>query len=483
MAPAPRLPSVLDAPRPRASESPSFPAGRGAPEHRADDAPLGVLGASIVTQHQRVTELHQQFMRQQVAFYDQFHALLAASPAPAHRPAAPAAVERTLDLAIDTWLADHCPSWTLPVVPAMGIADLLAQAAAAYSGQEVFGVRDMQMRRWLTVPDRVRLRTVVEDRSTRPTVTLAVWHAARTAELSRFVAVASGQVLLGDPPRTRPTRFPPLADALPTPNPYTTVEMFHGPSFQHLLSLQTGSAGASGILDIGLGKIPRGVLHPGLLDAAMHTIPGGNLWRWSPELPRGRFGFPHRLASLTRFEPLPDAGTLAVEVRFAGFDEGNREMPILDLQLCQDERVLLAFRMVLILIPNGRFGDVPPARVRAFARDRQYVPECLLSTCEEDVTLLHRRMVSACDFVPGTVAALYGLPPRWRDQDPLALVAAKEHVARRLGVHPGSVEVYDDLSTGWCTARPHQRYPLALTCEGDTARVRDANPDTTRRAE
>lgn len=481
MAPAPRLPTVLDPPRQRVNDAPPWTPDRDPPQRWAANSGLGVFDAAIVVQHQRTTQLHQQFLRQQAAFYDQLHALLPAGRVSSPRRAASAVVERTLDPAVDTWLADHCPSWTVPVVPAMGIAELLAQAAADYTGQEVVGLHDMQLRRWLVVTGPVRLRTVVEDSATQATVTLSVWHTARTAELSRFVVVASGHVVLREQARTRPVRFPPLVDAARTIDPYVTGEMFHGPSFQYLVSLHSGSSGASGVLDLDLGNVPRGMLHPGLLDAAMHTIPGGNLERWSPEIAPGRFGFPHRLASLTLFEPLPHTGRLAVETRLVGFDSGNQERPILDLQLCQAERVLLEFRMVLILIPHGRLGAVPPARVRAFARDKEYVPECLLSTQEGDVTVLRRRVVDASDFVPGTVAALYALSPRWRDRDPLTLVAAKEHVARRLSVHPCTVEVADDLQLGWCIARPQELYPLTVTCAEEIAWVRDTSPAAPRR--
>lgn len=445
MAPAPRLPPVLEAP------------ARLMP---------GPLDAAIAAQHRRMTDLHRQFLDQQAAFYEQLHALLA------RRGAAPAVVDHSLDPAIDTWLLDHCPSWTVPVVPGTVIADLLAQAAVDRTGQPFVGVRDVQLRRWLVAPGELRLRTTVEGPLACPTVTLSVWHTSKSAGLSRFVPAATGQVLLGERTGAAPARFAPLVDAAPTTSPYASAEVFHGPSFQHLVELHTGATGSRGLLDLDRGAVPRGVLRPGLVDAAMHAIPGRSLWRWSPDIQPGRFGLPQRIAGLTQFEPLPDAGTLAVEVRFAGFDAGDRELPLVDLQLCRGERVLLACRVVLRLVPPVRSGELPPARVRAFARDREYVPECLLSTREGEVTVLRRSDVEASDFVPGTIAALYGLPSRWRDGNPLAIIAAKEHVARSMAVHPCTVEVDDELRAGWCPVRPHERHALAVTCADDIARVR-----------
>jgi hypothetical protein len=125
----------------------------------------------------------------------------------------------------------------------------------------------------------------------------------------------------------------------------------------------------------------------------------------------GRFSFPHQIASLRVFEPLPDTGTIDVETRFGGFHDGNPDLPAVDLQLCRDERVLVDFRMVLILVPLGRLGQTPPDQVRAFSRDRAYIPALLLSTADNGVTMLRGDDVEAADSIPGTVSALYDLPP------------------------------------------------------------------------
>ena len=39
--------------------------------------------------------------------------------------------EETLDPKVDTWLQDHCPTWTLPALPMMSMVDRLAAAAQA----------------------------------------------------------------------------------------------------------------------------------------------------------------------------------------------------------------------------------------------------------------------------------------------------------------------------------------------------------------
>ncbi|MGH8918528.1 MAG: beta-ketoacyl synthase N-terminal-like domain-containing protein, partial [Actinomycetes bacterium] len=75
------------------------------------------------------------------------------------RTSAPAVVETVLDPATHRWLADHCPTWTVPVVPLMSMADMLAQAASDYAGRQVRILGDVQVQRWLpvTAPTRLRL--------------------------------------------------------------------------------------------------------------------------------------------------------------------------------------------------------------------------------------------------------------------------------------------------------------------------------------
>src|SRR5262249_31545486 len=43
----------------------------------------------------------------------------------------------TLDPARDKWLTDHCPTWTLPVLPMMSILDRIAEAAAKHAQRQV----------------------------------------------------------------------------------------------------------------------------------------------------------------------------------------------------------------------------------------------------------------------------------------------------------------------------------------------------------
>ena len=64
---------------------------------------------------------------------------IVADPAGEH-----AAGDERLDPAVDTWLNDHCPTWTVPALAMMSMADRLAAGAALRApGRKVIGLRNL----------------------------------------------------------------------------------------------------------------------------------------------------------------------------------------------------------------------------------------------------------------------------------------------------------------------------------------------------
>ncbi|HSA51132.1 MAG TPA: beta-ketoacyl synthase N-terminal-like domain-containing protein, partial [Yinghuangia sp.] len=262
----------------------------------------------------------------------------------------------TLDPAADTWLADHCPTYTLPVLPMMSVVALLAQEAARETGQAVVAMRDVRLRRWIPTGGPVRLRLRTAPGPDGLAVTLSAWRTAAAAGLSRFEDVATGTVVVGERTGARPERFPPLPDAVTQPDPYASGELFHGPAFHYLTSLRIGSTGASAVLDAGRGTVPGGHLHQGLLDAAVQAVPHASLWRWVPELGGDKVGYPLHVHTLELYERLPGSGAVDVEARLAAYDPdaaGGAPPLVVDVQLCVDGRVVAALRFGSTLLPTG----------------------------------------------------------------------------------------------------------------------------------
>ncbi len=431
-------------------------------------APAGPgLLDEILDLHRRTSALHERFL----GFRNHALAHVVGIESQAVRETV---TEFVLDPATAPWLRDHCPSWTVPTVPLTAMADLLAQAAAQRDGREVRTIGGLQVQRWLPVPGPIRLRLRCAGDGERVRSELSVWWQAADPRLSRFAPVATATV--GFRHAARPTRFAPLLDAAPRPCPYKNADLFHGPAFQYLASWRLGAQGASGILRAERGAVPPGALHHGLLDGALHIIPGAAPWRWDRTIEPGTVGFPHRLDHLALFGPLPTTGDIEVEARYRGLTGTDGHLATVDLQLCDGPRVLAALTVTLTLLRAAGPWAVPGPRRRAYLRDRIAAPEFLCSSTDNGTTVLTRHTVERADVPPGAVAALYRLPTGARPAEWLATIAVKEHVARLAAAHPGNVEADADLRTAHLADHPQRRFPVETACDGTTAVVRAGNP-------
>jgi hypothetical protein len=358
-------------------------------------------------------------------------------------------------------------------MPMMSVVDKLARAAADYSDADVLTVTDLILLRWLPVRGGVRAKTCVTADPADISALKAelwVWRKAATSALSRFELVARATVRTGTRRSAPVVPFAPLTDSVAQADPYASGVLFHGPSFQYLTRWALSSSGGSGVLEVARGRVPRGMLHQGLLDGALHVIPAQSLWQWTPTVSRGLVAIPHRLDWLELYEPLPDSGEVNVEARFTGLDGSEMSLPSVEVQLSIADRVAVAFRLVLGLLTLGPLADATPADRRAFLSGHHYVPGVELSRHDEHTTALGPQSVSEIDWPPGAIADIYALPTDTADR--IAVIAAKEHIARMLAVHPSSVTVAEDLSAGWIVDKPEARHHIALTRQRGEVQVR-----------
>ena len=388
------------------------------------------------------------------------------------RPRGPAVAEELLDPAVDTWLADHRPAG-VPVLPMMSMVDRLAAAARRYSGQDVRSLSDVKLSRWVPTGEPVRLRTEVAETGRGLEATLSVWREAGRPQLSRFEPVTTALVEVG-PPDPPPALSAPIADAVAMPDPYRTRAILNGSRFQHLTALSASPEGIRGILDVGDRGVPRGALHQGLLDAMTHVVPYADLSRTHAEVGPGVAGLPHRVRDFRRYLPVPETGTLLVEARAAGFDDGDPARPAFDIELHDGERVLLSFRLVVATFPLGGLALADSAHRGAFIIDRVAVPGVGMSTVHDGATALDTGCVTAWNALPSMMARLYALPADLRGDDRLAVIAMKEHVARLAGIHPHLVDVDLPAMTARAPGGDSVTYHLELESGPERLLVRSA---------
>jgi len=397
-----------------------------------------------------------------------------------------------LDPAVDRWLQDHRPNWTLPTLPLMSMVDRLAagvlrEAGGQASGMQVVQVRDVQITGWLVFDGPRRLRTEVvhvEDGTYR--VKLSAWREASRADLSRFEPVATGTVVLAPSYPAPPSGLPALSSTETMPDPYATGALFHGPAFQLLRRLELGSQGSTAWLDAGGGQVPFGLLNQALLDAAVHGIVHDELERWSDRVPPRHIAYPFALRRATFHGPAPRQGEVRCETRLLGFAEpapqpdSPERFPLFQIQLSVPdsaaapggERVWAELELVEVLIPMGPHAD--DRRKRIDFRDGRFVEGAGLSRFEGETTRLTDEEVRSRDWLRGSVAHAYAV--RSDGEAMTRELAIKDHVAQRAQVHPATVQVGADLDHGVVAAQPLTRFPVQVTRSGQEVVVTDAGP-------
>jgi acyl transferase domain-containing protein/3-hydroxymyristoyl/3-hydroxydecanoyl-(acyl carrier protein) dehydratase/1-acyl-sn-glycerol-3-phosphate acyltransferase len=324
------------------------------------------------------------------------------------------AKEIVLDPERDRWLLDHRPTWTEPALPMMSMVDLLARGSTGDG--PVTGLRDLRVSGWFLVSEPRRLRCEENGETVRLLVS--------TPDGEKEVARA--RVLHGAyAPRPAPL---PEARGEVVPLPYETGALFHGPAFQVVESLVMGRGESSSSLRAGSG-VPVGLLNPGLLDGATHGIPHADLHTWNEACDPAKVAFPAFLPGIDFFGPTPVTGSVRCEVRQQPFF-GSPDYPVFLVQLIGPDGVWSQLRLVESFFPKGPLGSADPAARRAFLRDRTPVEGLRLSRVDDGVTLLTDAEVAATDWLPGTVAAVYGSRETGE-------IARAEHAAAAHALHPG----------------------------------------------
>jgi 3-hydroxymyristoyl/3-hydroxydecanoyl-(acyl carrier protein) dehydratase len=353
--------------------------------------------------------------------------------------------DEVLDPAVDSWLQDHCPTWTVPALAMMSMVDRLAAGALVRApGRKVVGLRNVRVHRWLSFAGGAqRVKTLGRPvGSDTVAMQLLVWE----EEPRRFALVASGDVILTEHWQLAGRPWEPLAAGPPEPNPYAAGVLFHGPAYQLLTDLQIGDHGASFWLDLNASGVPVGALNQGLLDAATHGIPHDALWRWSAEIPTDVAAYPVALTNAAFYGPTPVSGRVRCEARFAGFQGDDRRFPMIRVQIIMGDEVWAEFTLVETLFPKGPLGQAEPAARRAFLHEQRFVAGMALASHAGGVTKVSDATVKASDWLAGTVASLYApeLAGTALDTEHLTqLVAIKEHVARRWAIHPARLVIAD----------------------------------------
>ena len=369
------------------------------------------------------------------------------------------------DAATQPWWNDHRPTYTAPVAPGMASLSLVLEHGAASATERVVGVEDLVLKQWmiLDVP-----RTLQVERDEQTVRVLDV--------TSGRAVIAEGTVHTAAAYPPAPAPVAPLTDAAPLADVYASGALFHGPAYHRVTSARRSALGADATIAWDVAADSRERVSHIVLDAALHVVPHDAMALWFPEVAPQQVAYPARIERFTLFADAPRRGESEVRVRPAGYYGDSSRFPRLTVQFLHEGAVWAELVLVEICLPATRLGALPGLQRRAFLRDGQFVAGARLSDETNGVTKLAMRTLAEAEWLPGTVAHLYGLTADEQAQRVRA-VAAKEHAAARLQVHPRDITVTADGDVQ-SAALPLLAYRVVVDGTATEATVRDVAPPT-----
>lgn len=391
-------------------------------------------------------------------------------------PAGSGSVEKEFSLNLTPWLHDHRPSFTAAVIPLTVMLDELAAAGAAGAGgAKLVELGAFVPARWLACAQaetlKLRLTAAQGSAGTTTTAQLAVWRAAKRAQLSRYDEVGATTLKWAAQYGTPPAALAALAAPL-VPSPYESGETTHGPAFQVLRELRRSAAGASALLDAGAGSVPVGFIHPALLDGCTHAVPLSRLAEWFPLVGARWNGLPRGVQRVQFYGPTPVQGVVRCEIRPQAQAHGSAP-PVIYVQFVVGAAVWCDLTLEFTLLDALPFAGAPFAARRAFVRREAYAPMRFSSTDGSQSTGSEEEM-ARYQWMPGQLETIFGLPAPLALPELTAAITAKEHVAHALRVHPAAVALNAAHTQATSAHFPLQAWPVSVRNTGGQVQVQAA---------
>ncbi len=364
--------------------------------------------------------------------------------------------EWEVNLAEHPWIRDHCPTYCIPVLPMMGELDMLCRhGAELFPGYQPVAVENLTAKQWAVFgKETLAVRTCVKEvRDLSLFMEIEVPGRNRKDQICAATAVIRFAREYPSPPEPD---IPCLENGEPVQTPYDTGHLFHGPMFQLMTDLVRGTNGADCKVQCQSLGIPYGTVHPGVLDAALHSVPSHDMGRWFPEIKDDCVSFPLELNRCTIYRKLPETGDVQIRVRADHL--ASRYFPVLRFWMIHENQVIADFYLKMALLPKGPLAPVRSGSWKRFFTRSGHV-QIALGKGEGHARQIATGDIRAMDWLPGTVTSVFNVP---ESHDGFyESIALKTHAGDLAGIHPS--EICLDRSTGICRNLPLNR--LILTAK------------------
>lgn len=341
------------------------------------------------------------------------------------------AVPFVLDPNKDTWIYDHCPFWTVPVIPMMALLEMMCAAVKIWAPTAIITHLSDSVKSW-----------VIADTSIVLIAKLTAYH-ANTFEVTllneKNEAVANATITVAEhytanleamPPRDRSTEI--LLD-----NPYHNHTLFHGKSFQLTKKMYRGESGGYAELEAKSPTAPPGVFNMPLLDAALHQMLQENICHWMNTTDKTWIWFPAHASNMSFHMKPPEKGPVHCWMFYQGLMVNSQRFPKFHLKLFVEQQLWLEFDLVAGGFPVFN-PDITADQYYNFYAQKHYISAMLLSNRKNNHTTLDKSTVENNNWLPHHLEHVYGLSS---STSLVENIAIKEHFARKRQIHPNTVQI------------------------------------------
>lgn len=362
------------------------------------------------------------------------------------------------------WIQSHKPTHTLPALPLLSQAGMaLRQAAAAGFEGYPIELRDFSPKRWGSLTGE---GLSVETRVT-PDGSATLRGRDSLSGDAPWYEISSGKI--SQPVRGPKPRLDAKKHGKKRADPYASADLFHGPAMQPVISMRRDSKGFEAILDLGCAVHPGDPFDPVILDGLVHGPPHETPEDWFEDAENTAI-YPVRITRLTLLQDLPASGHLTVRGRPETRIPGSDDLPVTIEAYLEDGSLWARLDLIEKAYPKGKLGALNPLSRKAFLTGSSDDTVAPLSWEEHGRTLVAPADVLACDWLPGTVAAAWGLPGL-KGADLVKGVAIKEFFARKWSLHPQKLTLDPPFVIG---PNARSRYDLRFDKQARAWSVGDA---------
>jgi hypothetical protein len=380
------------------------------------------------------------------------------------------------------WLADHCPTYCVPVFPMMGVAsELIRCAEGDSSGARLVRIESLEISSWIRLDEgpvelAFRRRELPDGRISTQVLRRSVGSTQDSIQQDAIQQGAIEEARIGRAIETRASRFPPapaaweddLAGEVIT-DPYGAGGLFHHGAFAVVPQIVRSASSSSFVLDAGEAVRRAGGGPVVLLDAILHGIPHHCPRLWFGDAAQDFAAFPYRVEHLTLHQPIPTTGMLRVLSRACAMPTPRTIRS--EVQVLLDGRVVMEIALVEALVPTSAFERLAPVDRRPFMRERRYTAGFSMAEVGADRTVLQLERVTISNWLAGTLEAIYDVAGHPKNLT--EAIALKEHFAAKHRLHPAQVRLTETTITPGDAAAIARNAVSAGWVDASTFEVRD----------